>query len=65
MFNNSVGKTGEMAQGLRALTGFNSQHPHGGSQPSVSPVLEDLTLHGNQARSCTDIDAGKTDIHVK
>jgi hypothetical protein len=38
-----------MAQWLRALTalaeaeGFSSLHPHGSSQPSVSPVLRDST----------------------
>lgn len=34
---------------------FNSQHPHGGSQPSVTPVLRDPTpssgLHRNQAHT--------------
>lgn len=37
---------------LRALTGysfrgsgFDSQNPQGGSQPSVTPVLEDLMLY--------------------
>ena len=40
---------GEMAQWLRALTalpedlGFNSQHPHGSSQLSVTLVPGDLT----------------------
>jgi hypothetical protein len=28
-------KAGEMAQRLRALIEFNSQQPHGGSQPTV------------------------------
>jgi hypothetical protein len=32
-----------MAQWLRG-PGFNSQHPHGGSQSSITPVLGDLIL---------------------
>lgn len=49
---------GELGQGLRALAslsedlGFGSQHPHGGSQLSVTPVPGDLMassdLHGYQ-----------------
>lgn len=37
-----VPRAGEMAQGLRG-PGFNFQHPHNGSQLSVSPVPGDST----------------------
>jgi hypothetical protein len=38
---------------------FNSQHPHGGSQSPVTPVLTFMgTWH-------TDIHTGKTFIHIK
>jgi len=37
---------------------FDSQHPHGSSHLSVTPVLEDWHLH-------TDIHAVKTPMHVK
>ena len=47
---------------------FNSQHPHGSSQPSATPVPEDqtslwplLALH----KECTDIYADKTLIYIK
>ena len=48
---------------------FHSQHPHNGSQPSVTPVPGNLTpssdLFGHQKHTLyTDIDAGKnTNAH--
>jgi hypothetical protein len=47
--------------------GLGSQHPHGGSQPSISPVLRNLMSFSDpQARTWyTDIPSGKTSIHVK
>lgn len=47
---------------------FGSQHPYGGSQPSLSPVPTDLMpssgLHGHQAHTwCTHMHASKT--HIK
>lgn len=49
------GQAGDVAQQLRALSGFSSLHPHGDSQSSESPVPEDLKhssdLHGHQACS--------------
>ena len=49
--------------------GINSQHLHGGSQASVTPVLGNLMpssdLHGHQAHKwCTDTHAGKTHTHT-
>jgi hypothetical protein len=49
---------------------FESQHPHGGSQPSETPVSGDLMsssdLLGHQEiRWCTDIEVGKTSIHIQ
>ena len=56
-----------MAQWLPALTALGSWHPHGGSQPSVIPVLGNLMSSGlcrYQARRIhTYIYAGKTLIH--
>jgi hypothetical protein len=37
--------------------GFNSKHPHGSSQLSVSPAAKDLAL--------TNMHTGKTSIHTK
>jgi hypothetical protein len=41
---------------------FNSQHPYGSSQPSVTPVSGDLTL---AYMWFTYLHAGKTLIHIK
>ena len=45
---------------------FNSQHPHGGSQPSVTPVQGDPTsfggLHGDSVHRHT---CRKTPLHIK
>ena len=65
-----------VAQWLRALIPktptFSSEHPHGGSQPSVSLVPGELTpsseFQGHQAHTCcvehTYMQA-KTRIHIK
>lgn len=58
---NTSGGTGNMAQQLKALTstGFDSQYPHGGSQPSITPFLilssdHQRLLHLNASSACTD-----------
>ena len=62
-----------MTQRLRTLpfpedSGFDSQHPHGGSQLSVTPVLvlqlSLLVSDGTAQVWCTDIHADKTHIHA-
>lgn len=54
---------GKMAQGLRILaalrTGFDSQHPHGGLQPSVTPVPKYPT-----PQTATAAQTGKIPIHT-
>jgi hypothetical protein len=58
---------GEVTQWLRALgcssrgPGFNSQHPHGSSQLSVTPVPADPTPSHRHKLP----DAGKTSMHIK
>lgn len=56
----------EMAQWLKSTdyasrrSGFDSQHPQGNSQPSITPVLGDLTVSWPQAHTWyTDIHASK------
>jgi hypothetical protein len=50
--------------------GFESQHPHGGSQTHITLLLEDPVfssgLLGQQTcTQCTYIDAGETFMHIK
>lgn len=49
-----------------------SHHPHGGSQPSVTPVLRDLMpsvilkkMAGTAHTWCTDRYAGKTPVQIE
>lgn len=55
----------ELAQGLRAFAalrghGFDSQHPQGGSQPSVTPVPGDL-----MSSDLYGYPASKTLVYIK
>jgi hypothetical protein len=65
---------GKMPQLLRVLAALpedtNSWHPHGISQPSVTPVPGDLMptsgLHGQQAHMCLlSIHKGKIPVYIK
>ena len=63
---------GGMAQRLRAVTalpedspGFNSQHPHGSSQLSVTPVPEDLTPSDRHIGRQNNANAHEINISLK
>jgi hypothetical protein len=66
---------GEMALPLRALTafpkgpGFDSQHPHGGSQPSVNSLRDQTPSSDIQEplahKWCGGIHTDKTSIYIK
>jgi hypothetical protein len=47
--------------------GFNSQHPHGGSQPSVTPDPEEQTSFSGLCKQQAHMIcmAGKTAMHTK
>ena len=48
--------------------GFNSQHPHDSSQPSITPVPRDLMPSCGLPQHCTHMahrHANKTPIHTK
>ena len=67
-----------MSQWLRAFfpllevanaRGLNSQHLHGGSQPSITPVLGNMIASSGlceyvACKWCTNIEVGKTSIHI-
>jgi hypothetical protein len=61
-----IKSTGCSSRGPR----LNSQHPHGGLQLTVTPVLGDLILYSGLCRHCvctlcTEVYASKTHIHIK
>jgi hypothetical protein len=70
-----VGGGREMTQWLRALATIpeilgSISSIYGGSQPSVTPVFEDLTHSSNlheyqEYTQCTDIHAGKIPKYIK
>lgn len=45
--------------------GLESQHPHGILELSVTPVSEHLMTLSGVMSPCTEIDGGRTPIHMK